>query len=279
VVSGYGINGKIGRRRDVFVWAAVILFFNQLFSVLAGMRGGSLQAMVSDLCTIGIFQYMAWFVIFRLIGLSNPNVAARWPEVVITIALLLFVFLPPSRMIWATATIVAIYWGIFNGGDAKLRAAAIVLGGLTLQEFWGPVVFSLVALPLLRAETAVVGMILETARPGTVWQDNIITGPDGYGILVYRGCSSFHNVSLAMLCWLTVSKLRYQGWRVRDLVTGVAVAGTMILLNLARLCLMASNVGLYHYLHDGRGAELFAVGASLTILLMSLYGAAPVKRQ
>ena len=61
-------------------------------------------------------------------------------------------------------------------------------------------------------------------------------------------------------------------------MTGGVVAATMILLNLARLCLMAWNIDLFRYWHDGMGAEIFAIGASLTILLISLYGAGPAKR-
>jgi hypothetical protein len=81
-----------------------------------------------------------------------------------------------------------------------------------------------------------------------------------------------------MLCWLTMSRLRRQDWRVRDFVTGGLIGITMILFNIARLCLMAWDVGLFHYWHDGAGAEIFAVGASLTILLMSLYGSRPAER-
>ena len=90
-----------------------------------------------------------------------------------------------------------------------------------------------------------VGIILEAVRPGTVWQDNVITGPGGYGIVVYTGCSSFDNLSLAMLCWVTISRLRHQNWRSRDLVTGGAVAAAMSVLNFARLCLMAWNIDLF----------------------------------
>jgi hypothetical protein len=52
----------------------------------------------------------------------------------------------------------------------------------------------------------------------------------------------------------------------------------MILFNVARLCVMGWNINLYHFWHDGLGAEIFAIGASLTILLISLYGARPATR-
>jgi hypothetical protein len=195
------------RRRDVFIWAAVILFSNQLFDVIRELRSASPDILAADAAAFGIFLYMAWYAVFRLLGASCSTAAARWRDLVIVAALCLLCFLPTSRMIWISAAGLAIYLWIFNGGSAKVRAAAVVLGALSVQELWGHVFFSLVALPLLRAETAAVGMILEAVRPGTVWQDNVITGPHGYGIVVYSGCSSVHNLSLAMLCWLTISRL------------------------------------------------------------------------
>jgi hypothetical protein len=69
-----------------------------------------------------------------------------------------------------------------------------------------------------------------------------------------------------MLCWVTISRLHHQNWRGRDLVTGGTGAATMILLNLVRLCLMAWNIEFFHYWHDGLGAEIFAIGASLAIV-------------
>jgi hypothetical protein len=75
---------------------------------------------------------------------------------------------------------------------------------------------------------------------------------------------------LAVFCWVTVSRLWHLNWRVRDFVIGGVVSGTMILLNIARLSLMGWDRNLYQYWHDGIGAEIFAVGASLTILSTSL---------
>ena len=241
--------GRVLARRDIFIWAAAILFLNQLYSVVKEMPAASLEAFVSDLLAIGIFQYLAWYVIFRLLGSSDRAPAAGSRDFLVTGAFLLLVFLPTSKMIWVAATGIAFYLWLFNGGDRKLRA-----------------------------ETAVVGTILEVVRPGTVWHDNAINGPDGHGVVIINSCSSFHNLSLAMLCWLTFSRLRHQDWRARDFVIGGTIGITMILFNVARICLMAWDSDLLHYWHDGTGAQIYAIGASLTILLLSLYGSRPAER-
>ena len=270
--------GRALARRGIFIWAAVILFLNYLFGVVKELPTASLETLVSDLAAIGIFQYMAWYAVFRLLGSSGREPTARPRDVLVIAALCLVVFLPTSRMIWVSATGIAIYLWLVSAGDPKRRAAGIVLAALAVQELWGHVFFDLVAFPLLRAEAAIVGTLLEAMRSGTVWHDNAVIGPSGFGIVIATTCSSFHNFSLAMLCWLTVSRLRNQDWRVRDFVIGGVVGATMILFNVARLCLMAWNVDLFHYWHDGPGAEIFAVGASLTILVMSLCGARPAGR-
>jgi exosortase/archaeosortase family protein len=265
-------------RREVFIWAAAILFLNQMYSVAKEMPAVSLEAAVSDLLAIGIFQYLAWYVIFRLLASSDRAPAARLRDFMVAVAFLLPVFLPTSKTTWIAASGIAIYLWLFNEGDAKLRAAGVVLAALAVQELWGHIFFNLVTFPLLRAETAVVGTIMDAVRPGTVWHDNAIMGPNGWGIVIINSCSSFHNLSLAMLCWLTLSRLRRQDWRTRDFVIGGAIGLTMILFNVARICLMEWDVNLYHYWHDGVGAEIYAIGASLTILLMSLYGSRPAGR-
>ena len=80
------------------------------------------------------------------------------------------------------------------------------------------------------------------------------------------------------MCWLTVSRWRHQDWRARDFAIGAVIGGTMILFNVARIGLMAWNIDLYHYWHDGTGAQIYAIGSSLTVLLMSLYGSKPTRQ-
>jgi hypothetical protein len=265
-------------RRDVFIWAAVILFLNQFFGMIKVMPQVSLETLMTSVGNVGIFQYMAWYVIFRLLGSSDSMPAAGPRDFLVTAGLCLAVFAGTNSMIWVAATGIAIYLWFFSAGDHKLRAAGTVLAALALQELWGPLLFNLLAVHLVRVEAAVISTLLEVARPGTAWQDNIITEPNGYRVVILAGCSSFHNLSLAMLCWLTVSRLRHQDWQARDFSIGAVIGVTMILFNIARICLMAWSIDLYHYWHDGTGAEIYAIGASLTVLLMSLYGSKPARR-
>jgi hypothetical protein len=204
----------------LFIWAVVILFLNQLFSIIKQMQSVSVETMIEDLCAIGIFQYMAWYVVLHLLGSSDAAPNAHWRSFLIVATLCLLLFLPTDRTIWISAAGISVCLWTFSGGDSKLRAAGTVLAALSVQAFWAHVLFNLVAAPLLRAETAIVGTMLEVIRPGTVWQDNVITGPNGFGIVIYKGCSSFHNLALAMLCWLTICKFRNRNWQGRDLIVG-----------------------------------------------------------
>ena len=265
-------------RRDIFTWVCVIILLNQLFELVKQAPSASSVQLLSDLGAVGVFQIMAWYAIFRLLASSDPAPVAQLRDFLIAVALCGLVFVPSNGIIWLAALGLAIFGLLFYGRDPRLRAAGIVLAALSVQEFWGRVLFELSALPLLRAETAVVGTMLQAVRAGTVWRDNVITGPSGHGIVLYDGCSSFHNLSLAALCWVSVRSLGLQSWQVRDFVTGCAVGMTMILFNVTRLCLMAWDADLYSYWHDGGGVQIFDIGASTTILLMSLYGSRSARR-
>jgi hypothetical protein len=74
-----------------------------------------------------------------------------------------------------------------------------------------------------------------------------------------------------MLCWVTISNLQQRSWDIREFCLGALIGMVMILENVLRLCLLAWNIDFYHYWHDGVGSEVFAVGASLSVLAISLY--------
>ncbi len=85
--------------------------------------------------------------------------------------------------------------------------------------------------------------------------------------MIGGGCSSVHNMSLAILLWTTVAML----FKIRIdrgyLLIGLAMVAFMFLLNVLRL----STIGLFpdhfYFLHFGAGADMFGwaglIGAAL----------------
>ena len=186
-------------RRDVFIWVCAIVFVNQLLGLAKESPVASPEQRLSDVGAVGAFQLLAWFAIFRLLALSGSVPIAKLRDFLIALALCCFVFVPSPQSIWVTALGVAVYCWLARGGDSKLRAAGTVLAALSVQELWGRIVFKLFALPLLRAETAVVATMLQAIRPGTVWRDNIIVGPSQGNRLKFRVTRGRKSESVAIL--------------------------------------------------------------------------------
>ena len=182
--AGEGRCGLDLPRRDLFLWVCVIILFNQLFAAVGQLPSASPGQLLSDLAASSFFQIMAWYAVFRLLASSDPAHGAQMRDILVALALCLPLFLPTSRTIKVLLLGAAIFTCIRGRDDPKLRAAGVVLAALTIQKYWGQIIFDLFALPLLRAETAVVGTLVQAARAGTVWQDNVITGPSGFGALI-----------------------------------------------------------------------------------------------
>jgi len=266
-------------RRELFIWFAVILFATKFFQSVLQVSGLSFRDNpFIHIAGIGAFQLLAWFAVFLLLVREpSGNPATRQDFVVIgllgimNIALGIINIVPAQRVIWIVATLGAIYIYLMNTKGSHSRAAATVLLALCVQSLWGPVFFSLFAFDLLRADAAIVGMFLDVTRSGYTWHDNVIA-TQGHSIEIYSACSSFHNLSLAVLCWVTLTKLNRPVWIATDFIYGAAVCAVMITVNVARLYVEALNYGSYEYWHNGNGIHIFQVGVSLIILLISLWG-------
>jgi hypothetical protein len=259
-------------RRAVLIWPAAICFFHQILDALKGRVTTSVAGTASDLAAVGVFQYMAWYAVFRLLLCDGHSPSARRQEVAVSVGLSLLLFMPARAATWVAASGLAVYLWTLPGNDKKLRSAGAVLAALSVQELWGQLVFQLFGHFLLLAETAVIGTILVATRAGMVWHQNIIAEPGGHAIIVLAGCSSFHNISIALLCWVTISRLRNPDWRIRDVVGAGIVASAIITLNSIRLYLMALDEASYRFWHNGTGSEVFNLSVSLTVLLMCLIG-------
>jgi hypothetical protein len=266
-------------RRELLIWIAVCLFANQALLLL---DVGSLDGFLASLLAQNDIYWLACAVAIYRLSLADRTARADRFDCALALALgaaiLLSSLLPYRFGIGSLATIVAFYLLTFNRGDPNLKAAGSVLLAISLQLVWGPILFRLFTPELLKIDAGLVGFILMLLRPDIVSNGTTFFSPDGHAVSLVAGCSSFTNVSTAVLACAAVAMLRRTEWIRRDLLT-IAIAGAaMILINSARICLFAWALDYHAFWHDGAGAQILAIAQTLVVLAIAWWGAAPAKR-
>jgi len=260
------------------MWLALLLLAHHVGDYVSALRQVhplSIERFLTEFVSVDAFRLLAWYAIFDLARRADAERPSTARDVALAVLLCTIDIVPSDKIVWIVASAAALYFLVASANDLSLRAAAIVLGALSVNEFWARVVFKLLAFDLLRADTALVGSAMAMTHTGVDWHDNIITMPSGHSVEVLAGCSSFHNLSLALLCWVVVSKLHRPQWSKRDLAVAGTACLTIITLNVARIYLMALGLDFYMFWHEGAGSQIFALGASFITLLICLYGSSP----
>src|ERR1700694_3885670 len=263
-------------RRELLLWVVICLFANQALQLL---DIGSYRAFAASLAAQNIIYWLACYaVIYRLSGSDGARPATRldcFLASAICVSILLTSFLPYRFGIGLLTTISAGYLLIADRGDRNLTAAGSVLLAISAHQVWGPVLFQFLTPEVLRADAALVGEILAWLRPEIIWSENSFHAPDGHSISLIGGCSSFNNVSTAVLACATVAMLTRTEWVRRDIQTVAIACAVMILVNTARLCLIAWRGPLYLVWHNGAGGQVLGIAQTLLVLLIAWWGAAP----
>ncbi|MFN3744647.1 MAG: hypothetical protein ACK4TL_08080 [Hyphomicrobiaceae bacterium] len=266
-------------RREIILWLAGALLCLQLFAVPADTLEAYAGGLQELLASKSVIYYLAWYVILRLVADSSMTAPARAGDIALTLAVIASGFLMARSAHWIAVTASALYLMGRDRHDVTLAAAGAVLLALAFNGFWGPQLFELFAYHLLQADAALVGAALSATRSGIVWSETIVGTASGHSIIVYGPCSSFHNISLGLLCWVALTKLARPRWAARDLWIGLAVCAAVVALNASRLYLMALSAEGYAYWHVDTGQQLFAWATTLTVLAISLFGALRVGRK
>ena len=217
-ISGQATSTAPIGQGELFTWLAGVLVANQLFAIPAGSATAFIDAIVTGFASRSIFYYLAWFAVFRLLFESNSRAQATRADVVFALVIIALNFLPATSVAWASTTALGVFLLVNQRADRKFQAAAVILLALAFNGLWGPMLFDFFAFPLLRADAALVGGLLNLTQPGMGWAQTIVGTPDGHSVFIYGPCSSFHNISLGLLCWVTITKLTRTDWVVKDVL-------------------------------------------------------------
>jgi len=200
----------------------------------------------------------------RTIGVSSS-------ELVLGAGFVLLVIPPIGSLSWLAVTLLSLYI-IFSTTVASSRRGASILLASTVPMLWGRLLFQLFANLILQVDASFVGWILGTRRTG-----DIVEFADRSGVLVITpACSSLMNVSLAFLCWVTMSQLVCHKKSACDLLWCVMACISVIAVNVTRMSVEGLSQWHYTTFHSSFGN---AIGNAIMLGLIVSFSVLGVRHE
>jgi hypothetical protein len=191
----------------------------------------------------------------------------RLADLAVVAVFLALVILPIAPLSWLAVTALSLYILLFKGANESGRRGAIILLATTVPMLWSPLLFDFFATLVLQIDAWLVSWLLGTHRSG-----NMVEFADhSANLVIYPACSSLANVSLAFLCWVTLSQSVRHKWRPQDLLWCLLTCTSVIAVNVTRISLMGLSVPYYHAIHNAVGdtisnAIIFGLTVGISVL-------------
>lgn len=246
------------RATRVFLGSEVIvfaIFFSGLFARLHQDVAGPL--------TLGAFELSGVVVSFYLLSRGQGGNASLldWLGCALAIAV------ASVGYAGIAITLFALYLFFRDRHDLYTRAAGTVVAAVIVQAVWAPLVFSKISFLLLQIDAGIVGSLVSLVLPGASWSGTIVSTPSGHDVAICEPCASFHNLSLASLCWVTLTMLHRPYWSKGDLFIGVMSAFIQFGFNIWRLVFVCLSLPMYQFWHEGSGKHIFSAVATATAIV------------
>jgi exosortase/archaeosortase family protein len=197
---------------------------------------------------INAIVLLACFAGISLVG-GEDSETLRPLDLVVAAIFLLFVALPVFPLSWVGVTGLSVYILFFAKANADRVRGALILLALTAPMLWSRLLFQMFAKTILNIDASLVSLLLGTDRSGNMvrFVDN-----SGYMVVMPR-CSSLANMSLALLCWATITQWVRHRWRAADIAWGTLACFTVIAVNVSRISIMGLSRNNYDYMHSDWG--------------------------
>jgi exosortase/archaeosortase family protein len=254
--------------RDRAQWFAFIGLLdagNGFFTRLAATwQTSDLQAF---LFATGGVSFICWFALWAIAMIAlepagdepaGLDPLSRHDRIVLTL-MTLGAFAPVS-LAGSLGLLLGGLWLMVTGkGLSRTRRIGAIFLALTGTLIWGKLLLELVPAVLLDFDAALAGLLAGVEVTGNMLQ---FRGASG-GIIVMGGCSSLHNMSLAVLLWVTLGALLRQPPSRAQWISGGLAVLAMLAVNSIRLAAIATHPAQFELLHTGMGAEAFSLAGLL----------------
>jgi hypothetical protein len=182
------------------------------------------------------------------IVLRDRSGEVRWADLAIGAGFLFLVILPIGSLSWLAVTALCLY-ALVCTEVLSSRPGFVILLATTVPALWTPLLFRFFANPILEADASLVGWLLGTHRTGTMVE---FADSSGY-LAIFPRCSSLANISLAFLCWVTVSRFMRHKRSAFDLLWCLLACASGVAVNVARMSMMGLNHSFYDAIHSDWG--------------------------
>jgi exosortase/archaeosortase family protein len=263
-----GISFSVSRN-ELYVGLVLIGFANGISGsvITTVVQNGIVGALLGTFnISVIVWSACAVSIVFLLRGPAQP--IERSDGVVATGALAAFV-VPWAPLSWLALTGVAVHILRQSPRSTDLHRGGWILLAMTVPMFWGRLVFALLSDLILQGDAVLVGWLVGTARLG-----NTVQFADGSGYLwIAPACSSLANISLAILCWVTVTQVSDRPGSLRDVGWVALAISSVVAINVTRISLIGLYPEQYELLHGPVGvtvANWIILGATVGICLLGV---------
>ena len=221
---------------------------------------------------VGTFDVSAIVVVACFAGISlvlaDKTGGVHVADLAVAMVLLLIIALPIGAMSWLAVTVLSLHVLRFTQATESQRRGAVILLAATIPMLWSRLVFDLFANFILGVDAALVGWMLGTHRTGTMVEFANHSGT----LAIFPSCSSLANVSLALLCWVTISAYVRHEWRVQDIFWCLLACSSVVAVNVIRISLMGLSSAHYQMLHAPLADSVSNVIILVLIFAISVLG-------
>ena len=248
----------------LFVVGCTSGFISFIVNSIKGM--GWLDALfrTSDISVIVWVACIAGVILIS----RDQTLGVRPFEIALGAGFIFLVILPIGPLSWIAVTILSFYILVVTNVATSRRGAAVLLAA-TVPMLWSRLLFSFFANSILAADASLVSWLIGTQRTG-----NLVEFADKTGqLVIYAPCSSLANVSLAFLCWVTLSELLSHKKSGTDLLWCLLACLAVVTVNVSRMAFLGLSENNYVNFHNQWGdavVNLIMLGLIVGITALGL---------
>ncbi|MDP4005183.1 hypothetical protein [Methylobacterium sp. NEAU K] len=176
-------------------------------------------------------------------------------------------FVPEQHGVYL-ATSLAGGWVLFRRrSDRRLAGIGQIWLALSIYELWGKILFKLAYQMIEIIEVGLLYRVGQLFYGGLGVSGASLSIHADWSIVILEGCSSFHNLSLTVLIWISILKIAETPVSLAALRALGLGACLVVAINVARILAMLPSREAFVFWHDGAGSSLVALTSVLAAIV------------